>query len=288
MSETAPEQAAADDDAPLDLRTDIPHPARVYDYMLGGKDNFEADRSTAEQALAANPTGRAGPLANRAFMVRAVRYLAAQAGIRQFLDIGTGIPTSPNVHEVAQGIAAGCRVAYADNDPIVLAHARALMSSSPEGRTVYIDGDMRRPDSILDSPALRDVLDLSQPLGLLMIAVLHLIDDLDQAYECCRQYVAAMPPGSYLVVTHLTDELAPERIRAVSQTMRERGMILVPRSAAAIGRFFDGLDLVPPGLAIAHRWRPDPGSDVTDPGYAAEVSIFGGVARKPAGTGAPG
>jgi hypothetical protein len=290
MSETAdwPEQAVADDDAPLDLHTDIPHPARVYDYMLGGKDNFEADRNTAAHALAANPTGRAGPLANRAFMVRAVRYLAAEAGIRQFLDIGTGIPTSPNVHEVAQGIAPGCRIAYADNDPIVLAHARALMSSSPEGRTVYIDGDMRQPDSILDSPALREVLDLSQPVGLLMIAVLHLIDDLDQAYECCRQYVAAMPPGSYLVLTHLTDDLAPERIRAVSQTMRQRGMILVPRSAAEIGRFLDGLDLVPPGLEIVHRWRPDPGSRVTDSGYDADVSIFGGVARKPAEKGAPG
>lgn len=272
-----------DDNAePVDLHTDRPHPARVYDYMLGGKDNFEADRKAAEQALAVNPTGRAGPLENRAFMVRAVRYLAAEAGIRQFLDIGTGIPTSPNVHEVAQSAAPASRIAYADNDPVVLAHARALMNSGPDGRTVYIDGDMRVPDSILNAPALSEVLDLSRPVGLLLIAVLHLIDDAEEAYGYCRRYVAAMPSGSYLVVTHLSDDLAPERIRNVSQSMRQRGMTLVPRSKAGIERFFDGLDLVEPGLELAHRWRPDPGTaSGRDPGYDADVSIYGAVARKP-------
>jgi hypothetical protein len=272
-----------DDNAePVDLHTDRPHPARVYDYMLGGKDNFEADRKAAEQALAVNPTGRAGPLENRAFMVRAVRYLAAEAGIRQFLDIGTGIPTSPNVHEVAQSAAPASRIAYADNDPVVLAHARALMNSGPDGRTVYIDGDMRVPDSILNAPALSEVLDLSLPVGLLLIAVLHLIDDAQEAYGYCRRYVAAMPSGSYLVVTHLSDDLAPERIRNVSQSMRQRGMTLVPRSKAGIERFFDGLDLVEPGLELAHRWRPDPGTaSGSDPGYDADVSIYGAVARKP-------
>jgi hypothetical protein len=272
-----------DDNAePVDLHTDRPHPARVYDYMLGGKDNFEADRKAAEQALAVNPTGRAGPLENRAFMVRAVRYLAAEAGIRQFLDIGTGIPTSPNVHEVAQSAAPASRIAYADNDPVVLAHARALMNSGPDGRTVYIDGDMRVPDSILNAPALSEILDLSLPVGLLLIAVLHLIDDAQEAYGYCRRYVAAMPSGSYLVVTHLSDDLAPERIRNVSQSMRQRGMTLVPRSKAGIERFFDGLDLVEPGLELAHRWRPDPGTvSGSHPGYDADVSIYSAVARKP-------
>jgi hypothetical protein len=215
-------------------------------------------------------------------MVRAVRYLAAEAGIRQFLDIGTGIPTSPNVHEVAQSAAPASRIAYADNDPVVLAHARALMNSGPDGRTVYIDGDMRVPDSILNAPALSEVLDLSRPVGLLLIAVLHLIDDAEEAYGYCRRYVAAMPSGSYLVVTHLSDDLAPERIRNVSQSMRQRGMTLVPRSKAGIERFFDGLDLVEPGLELAHRWRPDPGTaSGRDPGYDADVSIYGAVARKP-------
>jgi len=267
---------------PVDLNTDRPHPARVYDYMLGGKDNFAADRKAAEEALAVNPTGRAGPLENRAFMVRAVRYLTAQAGIRQFLDIGTGIPTSPNVHEVAQSSAPSSRIVYADNDPIVLAHARALMSSTPEGKTLYIDGDMREPDSILGVPALSGVLDLGQPVGLMLIAVLHLIEDVQEAYGYLRRYVAAVPPGSYLVLTHLSDELAPERLRKVSESFRQRGMTLVPRSKAEIERFFDGLDLVEPGVELVNRWRPDPAATrPSDPAYDAEVSIYGGIARKP-------
>jgi hypothetical protein len=272
-----------DDAEPVDLHTDRPHPARVYDYLLGGKDNFAADRNAAEQALAVNPTGRAGPVENRAFMIRAVRYLAAEAGITQFLDVGTGIPTSPNVHEVAQSIVPDARIAYADNDPIVLAHARALMNSSPEGRTIYIDGDMREPDSVLGASGLADVIDLTRPVGLLLVAVMHLVEDLDQAYSYCRQYVAAMPPGSYLVLTHLSDELAPERLRGVSENMRQRGMTLIPRSKASIERFFDGLELVDPGVVVANRWRPDAGTAAADdPAYDADVSIYGGIARKPA------
>jgi hypothetical protein len=250
--------------------------------MLGGKDNFAADRKAAEEALAVNPTGRAGPLENRAFMVRAVRYLAAQAGIRQFLDVGTGIPTSPNVHEVAQSIAPSSRIVYADNDPIVLSHARALMSSNPEGKTLYIDGDMREPDSILGAPQLSGILDLGQPVGLMLIAVLHLIEDIQEAYGYLRRYVAAVPPGSYLVLTHLSDELAPERLRQVSESFRQRGMTLIPRSKAEIERFFDGLDLIEPGVELVNRWRPDPDATrLSDPAYDAEVSIYGGIARKP-------
>jgi hypothetical protein len=275
-------QDPGDEVAPVDLHTDRPHPARVYDYLLGGKDNFAADRQAAEEALAVNPTGRAGPVENRAFMIRAVRYLAAEAGIRQFLDIGTGIPTSPNVHEVAQSVAPAARIAYADNDPVVLSHARALMSSTPEGKTLYVDGDMREPDSILSDHALSEVIEPSRPVGLLLIAVMHLIRDLDEAYGYCRQYVAALPPGSFLVLTHLTDDLAPERLRGVSESMRQRGMTLVPRGKTQIERFFDGLDLVEPGIQIVNRWRPDAGiARGSDPGYDADVSIYGGVARKP-------
>lgn len=169
-----------------------------------------------------------------------------------------------------------------DNDPIVLAHARALMTSSPEGRTLYIDGDLREPDSILSAPGLSEVVDLSQPVGLLMIAILHLVRDIEEAYDYCRRYVAAVAPGSYLVLTHLTDELAPERLRGVSEGMRQRGMTLLPRSRAEIERFFDGLEMVEPGLEVVHRWRPDPGTARgSDPAYDADVSIYGGVARKP-------
>jgi len=267
---------------PVELDTDRPHPARVYDYLLGGKSNFEADRRAAEASLKANPTGRTGPLENRAFMLRAVRHLAAEAGIRQFLDIGTGIPTSPNVHEVAQRIAPAARIVYADNDPIVLSHARALMSSSPEGETAYIEGDMRSPKTVLDAPELRAVLDFDQPIGLLLIATMHLLDDLREAYDVCGEFVASMPAGSHLVLTHLTGDFAPEQMAGVSASYARRGMTLVPRAKAEITRFFDGMEPVAPGVEVVHRWRPEMrrpgdvgGAGVTD----AEVSIYGGVAR---------
>ena len=268
---------------PVELDTDRPHPARVYDYLLGGKSNFEADRRAAETSLAANPTGRTGPLENRAFMLRAVRYLVAEAGIRQFLDVGTGIPTSPNVHQVAQGIAPASRIVYADNDPIVLSHARALMSSSPEGETAYIEGDLRSPKTILDAPELRAVLDLTEPVGLLLVAVMHLLSDVEEAYEVCRNFVAAMPPGSHLVLTHLTGDLFPEQMANVSANYARRGMTLVPRGRAEVTRFFAGMELIDPGVEIVHHWRPDmrrPGDIGADgPVSDAEVSIYGGVAR---------
>jgi hypothetical protein len=267
---------------PVELDTDRPHPARVYDYLLGGKSNFEADRRAAETSLEANPTGRTGPLENRAFMLRAVRHLVAEAGIRQFLDIGTGIPTSPNVHQVAQSLAPAARIVYADNDPIVLSHARALMSSSPEGETAYIEGDMRSPKTILDAPELRAVLDFDEPVGLLLVATMHLIEDLREAYDVCREFVAAMPAGSHLVLTHLTSDLIPEQMAGVSANYARRGMTLVPRAKAEITRFFDGMELVEPGVRIAHRWRPEmrrPGDLGGAPVTDAEVSIYGGVAR---------
>jgi hypothetical protein len=216
-------------------------------------------------------------------MLRAVRYLVAEAGIRQFLDVGTGIPTSPNVHQVAQGIAPESRIVYADNDPIVLSHARALMSSSPEGETAYIEGDLRSPKTILDAPELRAVLDLNRPVGLLLVAVMHLLSDVEEAYEVCRGFVAAMPPGSHLVLTHLTGDLFPEQMASVSANYARRGMTLVPRGRAEVTRFSDGLELVDPGLEIVHHWRPDmrrPGDiGAAGPVSDAEVSIYGGVAR---------
>ncbi|HSR22795.1 MAG TPA: SAM-dependent methyltransferase, partial [Candidatus Eisenbacteria bacterium] len=194
--------ASSDPDEPghqtVDLQTGQPHPARVYDYLLGGKDNFAADRAAAEAGLRANPNSRIPPRENRAFLGRAVRYLAGEAGISQFLDIGTGIPTSPNVHEVAQAVEPAARIVYVDNDPIVLTQARALLTTGPQGRTAYIDADLRDIDAILGSADLQRTLDLSQPVGLLLIAVRHFIPDEDDPWALAARLLAALPSGSYL------------------------------------------------------------------------------------------
>jgi hypothetical protein len=267
------------DRLPVDLHTDRPHPARVYDFLLGGKDNFPADRAAAEQGLRANPNSRIPPRENRAFLRRAVAYLAREAGIRQFLDIGTGIPTSPNVHEVAQAVAPAARVVYVDNDPIVLAHARALLTSSPEGRTEYIDSDLRDTDRILASPQLRQVLNLDQPVGLLLIAIMHFVPDSDDPYGISRRLLDALPTGSYLALSHLTGDFDPQAWEGVAAVYRRSGVILQVRSRGDVERFFDGLELVDPGLVSVPRWRPDP--DVQgDPPTDAQVSVYGGVARK--------
>jgi hypothetical protein len=263
----------------VDLRTDRPHPARVYDYLLGGKDNFPADREAAEQGMKANPNSRIPPRENRAFLRRAVRYLAEEAGIRQFLDIGTGIPTAPNVHQVAQAVAPASRVVYVDNDPIVLAHARALLTSSPEGETAYIDADLRDVDRILGSPRLRQVLDLAEPVGLLLIAIMHFVPDGDDPHGIAGQLLAALPAGSYLALSHLTGDFDPEAWEGVAAVYRRSGVIMRVRSLPEIERFFDGLELVSPGVVSLPRWRPDAGGGPapTD----AQVSVYGGVARKP-------
>src|ERR671932_2942977 len=177
-----------------DLHPDRPHPARVYDYLLGGKDNFAADRAAAEQGLQANPHSRIPPRENRAFLRRAVHFLAGEAGIRQFLDIGTGIPTSPNVHEVAQAVAPEARIVYVDNDPMVLAHARALLTSTAAGRTEYIDADLSDVDRLLASPQLRATIDVKQTVGLLLIAIMHFVGDDDDPYRIVDRLLAALPP----------------------------------------------------------------------------------------------
>jgi SAM-dependent methyltransferase len=263
---------------PVDLQTDRPHPARVYDFLLGGKDNFPADRGAAEAGLRANPNSRIPPRENRAFLRRAVEYLAGEAGIRQFLDIGTGIPTSPNVHEVAQAIAADSRIVYVDNDPIVLAHARALLTSKPEGRTEYIDADLRDVRRILDSPQLREIIDFDQPVALLLIAILHFVGDADEPYAIVQELLDALPPGSYLALSHLTGDFDPVAWEHVAAIYARQGVTMQVRPHADIARFFTGLELVEPGLPLVTKWRPDEhvAPDITD----TQVSVYGGVAKK--------
>ncbi|GGM58335.1 SAM-dependent methyltransferase [Dactylosporangium sucinum] len=263
---------------PVDLQTDRPHPARVYDYLLGGKDNFPADRTAAEAGLKANPNSRIPPRENRNFLRRAVEYLAAEQGIRQFLDIGTGIPTSPNVHEVAQGIAPDSRIVYVDNDPIVLAHARALLTSKPEGRTEYIDADLRDVDRILNAPELREVIDFNQPVALLLIAIMHFVGDADKPYEIVQRLVDALPSGSFLTLTHLTGDFDAAAWDRVAAIYAKQGVTMQVRPHDDIARFFTGLELVEPGLPIVTKWRPD--ADVNPDATDTQVAVYGGVARK--------
>jgi hypothetical protein len=256
-----------------------PHMARIYDYFLGGQNHFAPDRETAEKILRTNPAIRVTARENRAFLGRAVTYLAAEAGVRQFLDIGTGLPTSQNVHEVAQAAAPASRVVYVDNDPLVLAHARALLTSAPEGRTAYIHADLREPRAILDDPATREVLDFSQPVALVMLATLHLIQDEDQPAEIIATLLDALPRGSYFFASHVTMEHASDAIAAGQSTMRGVGLSAQARDSDEFARLaFSGLDLVPPGVVLVSEWRPQ--RDSARPG-AAEVNCYGGVARKP-------
>jgi hypothetical protein len=267
-----------DPELPQDINTDVAHPARVYDYWLGGKDNFPADRALAEHIMEAIPTMRTMAAANRAFLSRAVRYLAEEAGIRQFLDIGTGIPTSPNVHEVAQAVAPDSRVVYVDNDPIVLAHARALLTSQEAGETSFIGADLQQPKSILDHPTLTSTLDLSQPVAVMLVAVLMYFRDTDNPnpFEMVATLLEAMPPGSYLAITHPTADFNPEAMGGAVAAAERSGVTLVPRNQAETEKFFAGLDVVDPGVTPVLSWRPDKPPD--DPRSAY---YWAGIARKP-------
>ncbi|MFJ6436146.1 SAM-dependent methyltransferase [Streptomyces sp. NPDC091416] len=231
------------------------HPARVYDVFLGGKDHYPADRAAAAAGLAANPRGYLDVRHNRDFLRRAVTTLTEVDGIRQFLDIGTGLPTAENVHQIAQRTAPEARVVYVDNDPVVLAHARALLTSGPEGRTEYIDADLKSPEQILEQAAR--TLDFSRPVALCLL-VLHFVED-EQAYPIVRELMDALPAGSRLVLSHLTEDLNAENIRAVQRTYTERGFTFVLRNRRDVGRFFTetGLELATPGLVPVHHWRPD-------------------------------
>jgi hypothetical protein len=263
----------------VDLRLDVAHGARIYDYILGGKDNFAADRAAGDATLQVWPALRVHMQANRFFMHRVARYLAAEKGIRQFLDIGTGIPTSPNFHEVVQDVAPESRVIYVDNDPIVLVHARALMNSTPEGKTAYIQADMREPETIISAPELLATLDLSQPIGLTLIAMVHFIEDDEEAFRVVRRIVDTLPSGSYFAAAIATDDFAPEVLAKVVEIYHAHGETLRFRTLAQAERFFEGMELEAPGVVQIHKWHPDPAGigRIDD----ADIAMYGAIARKP-------
>jgi hypothetical protein len=267
------------DELPIaEIDTSRPHPARMYDYYIGGKNHFAADRVVADAALAHWPAGRIGLRENRRFLGRTVRYLAGEAGIRQFLDIGSGLPATANVHEIAQAVDPSCRVAYVDNDPMVLAHARALLASSPEGRTAYIQADLKSPLDILSSPSVRSVIDFDQPVALMLVAVLHFLGDEDKPETALKTLLDALPPGSYLAASHITAEHEPEGIAAGQRLYREAGIQMQIRDSDEFASLaFSDLELVPPGVVLVTEWRPDSKAPRPSP---AEVSCYGGVARK--------
>ena len=255
-----------------------PHSARMYDYFLGGKDNFAADRETAGKALAAWPSMRAAARENRAFLGRAVRYLSEEAGITQFLDIGSGLPSVGNVHEVAQENNPAAHVVYVDNDPIVLAHGRALLVSKPQGRSVYIDADMREPEKILAHPVTRDTLDFTKPVALMLVSVLHFVTDDDEVRRIVEPLVDALPSGSYVTASHATSEFAPET-REAGQAYTRGGVNVIGRDGDVFADLvFRGLTLVPPGVTVVSEWRPEPNALVLS---RADVSNNGAIARKP-------
>jgi hypothetical protein len=272
--------AFSDPSDPLARKIDVSraHSARMYDYYLGGKDNFAADRETADKAMRSWHSVRTAVRENRAFLGRAVRYVAVEAGIRQFLDIGTGLPSANNVHEVAQSVAPESRVVYVDNDPIVLAHAKALLAGTSEGRTAYIEADLREPGKILAHPATRDVLDFHQPIALMLVAILHFLPDEDDPQAIVRTLVGALPSGSYLIASHVTPEHDPAGVHGLEESYRAGGVPAQARTAEEFTRLvFDGLELVEPGVELVSEWRPE-GDGPRPP--AAEVSWYGAVARK--------
>ncbi|RKN45524.1 SAM-dependent methyltransferase [Micromonospora endolithica] len=264
------------------MDTTVVHPARRYNYWLGGKDNFAVDRESGDQIAAVYPAIRTLARENRAFLGRAVRFLAEEAGVRQFLDIGTGIPSADNTHEVAQAVAPESRVVYVDNDPMVLVHARALLTSSPAGATAYLDADLRDPERILGDPQLAATLDLSRPVALVLVAVAHFLTDEDRPHERVARLVDALPAGSWLALTHFTTDHIPaaivERMYAEFAAGRMK-QDTVPRDRAGFARFFDGLELVEPGIVPVTEWRPRVPPEQRP--SLAEASIYGAVARKP-------
>ncbi|MEU1427457.1 SAM-dependent methyltransferase [Nocardia sp. NPDC005746] len=263
-----------------ELRTDVPHSARMYDYFLGGKDNYEADREAGDKALAEFPAVRVTAQTNREFMRTATRYLAGE-GVRQFLDIGTGIPTEPNLHQVAQGLAPESRVVYVDNDPLVFSHARALLVSAEEGRTAFVLADAGKPEEILHAPELMETLDLSQPVAVSLMAVLHFVPG--DVHEIVRTLMEPLAKGSYLAISHVTTDFDagpddPEGMARLLQVYIDRGIPVQPRTRDAVERLFDGLELVEPGVEMIHRWRnPD---EEFPPGHDKNVSLYGAVGKK--------
>ncbi len=258
-----------------DLDTAHAHSARVYDYWLGGKDNFAADRDAAEQALAVNPGIAADARANRLFLARVVRFLASECGVRQFLDIGTGLPTASNTHEIAQAAAPDARIVYVDNDPIVLVQAQAMLTSAREGSVAYLDADLRDTGIIMRQAS--EILDFGQPIALMLLIILHMIADTDDPCGIVSTLVTALPPGSYLVLAHPASDIRPAKMAEMTKRVNERmsGPRATMRDRAAITRFFDGLELLEPGVVQPQQWRPEP--DVIGP---SQVTAWCGVAQK--------
>jgi len=255
----------------LPIDTSVAHPARRYDYWLGGKDNFAADRESGDAVLKVFPGARVWARENRSFLRRVVTFLAREAGIRQFLDIGTGIPTANNTHEVAQSLAPESRVVYVDNDPIVLVHARALLTSTPQGRTAYVDADFRDPERILASADTRSVLDFSQPTALMLLAVLHFFPDSDGPQGTVARLVRELTPGSYLAMSHGTGDFMSDHQQGA---MTGLGHV---RSRDELARFFEKTDLVDPGIVSIESWRPD-SPEQTRP-TPADINCYGAVGK---------
>ena len=255
--------------------TSVAHPARVYAYWLGGKDHFPADRKAAEEVMRLRPQVVASARANRAFLARVVRYLAAEAGIRQFLDVGTGLPCPDNTHQVAQEVAPECRVVYCDNDQLVLTHARALLTSTPQGTCDYLDADLHEPQTIVAQAA--QTLDFTQPTAILLLAVLHFVADADDPASIVATLAGALAPGSYLAISHLTGDLAPEQVAAATAAYNTQVPVPVTaRSHSQVSALFGGLPLLAPGVVPVTEWRPEVG----DP-FGQPADLHGGVARIP-------
>ena len=278
MSEgrTPPSEPDLEEDPPGALDTSVAHPARVYDYWLGGKDNFAVDREAAEQVIAANPNVLPGVRANRAFLGRAVRYLAGEAGIRQFLDLGTGLPTAQNTHQVAQSVAPDARIVYVDNDPMVLAFARALLTGSPAGATAYVEADVRDADKVLAAAA--EILDFSQPVAVMALMVLQYIPDADNPWGIVSRMTGPLAPGSYLTVSDTVRDIDTARVTEGTARLNQRmgPTQLTLRTRPDFERFFGGLELVEPGIVPLPDWR--------GPGSQHPIPCYAGMGRKPAPT----
>ncbi|MGW2959363.1 SAM-dependent methyltransferase [Streptomyces sp. NPDC001220] len=266
-----------DSHAARDIDTSKPHSARMYDYYLGGKDHFEVDRQAGESVASAYPSVFVAARENRAFMHRATRVLAREHGIRQWLDIGTGIPTEPNLHQVAQSVVPDARVVYADNDPLVLKYAERLTRSNVKGRTTYIEADVNDPQALIDAPELAEILDFERPVALSLNALMHFVTDAQDPYGIVSRLLDVVPSGSALALSHVTPDFDPDSWEKVAEIYHNGGTPVRFRTRDEVTRFFDGLELLDPGVSLAHHWRPDSESTAGD----AEVSLWTGVGIKP-------
>jgi SAM-dependent methyltransferase len=268
-----------------DIDITVPHPARRYNYWLGGKDHFAADRTSGDAVAAVYPAIVTAAQENRRYLRRVVEYLADECGIRQFLDIGTGLPTADNTHEVVQRIDPAARVVYVDNDPLVVTHARALLTGTAEGATGYLEADLRDPQAILDAPEVTDVLDLDKPVGLLLIAVLHFITDDEDPYRLVAALRNRLAPGSYVALSHATwDVLPPETVARLTPLARDGSAPFTPRTRADVAPFLTGLDLIDPGLVLINHWHAD--GEAPPRPSDEDTATYGAVARVPTHPGA--